>query len=349
MVAASLAAVTLVALPTVGGASRDASAPTVGLELFVHPGKGGGWSSHAIVGASAGASTPSVAGSKSGTVLLAERSKTGDVTVAEGSIFDAFTSVDLTSSLGAPTAAGRPIAWLSAAGVGSVWYRSALGDLVVASQTAPGGTWAVTDVSSSIGAPSLAGDPTVVAVGATGAAAYAITQLGTIARFAPPTTAMPVWTEVDPTSGVPISPPLTGDLAVFQAPDLPQATVLVAASQSGDLMELSDELAGPPAGVGPWHVTDLTAFGAPQVTGPISELDPREPVAAYATPSGELIALTLSSGLTSAPDAGFATADLTSASDLVGAAQAFPTLIDGSGGPALLERTVTGDLKLGSI
>lgn len=350
IVALFLVAVALVALPSAGAASSGASAAATGLELFVHPGLGGGWSSHAIAGVTAGASTPSVAGSKSGTVLIAQRSASGDVTVAEGSMFGAFSSMDLSSALSAPLAAGRPTAWISAGGAGSVWYRSALGDLIVASQALQGGAWTVTDVTTSIGAPSLAGDPTVVAVGATGVAAYAITALGTIARFAPPTTAMPVWTEDDPTNGLSIAPPLTGNLAVFRAPDLPQATVLLAASQSGDLMELSDELAGPPAAVGPWQVADLTALGAPAVTGPISALDKAgASVASYATSGGEVVALTLLSGLSTASHGGFTTVDLTTGSDLVGSAQAEPSVVDAPGGPSVLERTMTGDLLLASV
>jgi hypothetical protein len=333
-----------------GGAAevRRGAAP-IGLELFVHPARGGGWSSHAVVGAVAGQGAPSVAASRGGVVLVAQRTPTGDVTVAVGSTFGPFSSVDLTTAAGAPTTAGRPTAWVTSAGIGSVWYRSALGDLVVATQAARGGPWTVTDVTTTIGAPSLAGDPTVVATGARSVAAYAITQLGGIARFSPPTASMPVWTESDPTNGLPVSPPLRGNLAVLHAPDLTQATVLLAASASGDLVELSDELAGPPAGVGPWHATDLTALGAPQVSGPISAIDGTSPTAAYTTWGSDVVALALTSGLTSAPGGGFTTLDLTRGSDVVGAAGAAPTVVDVPGGTSVLERTMTGDLLAASI
>jgi hypothetical protein len=290
---------------------------------------------------------PSVAASKAGLVLVAQRSAAGDVTASEGSLLGAFSSVDLASTLGAPPAGGRPAAWVGPTGAASVWYRSALGDLVVASQAVRGGPWAVTDVTTATAGAQLAGDPTLAATGASTVAGYAVTVLGTIARFTPPT-ATTGWSESDLIGGLTIAPALAGSLAVLRAPDLPQATVLLASSQSGDLVELSDELAGPPAGVGPWTEADLTALGAPPVTGPISAIGGASPDATYATPSGDVVAFTLTSGLTSAPG-GFTTIDLTRTSDLEGAAHAAPIAVDGPDGPSVLERAMTGDLLLASL
>lgn len=350
VVAASVGAVALAAiLPTgLAVAARRAATPG-GLELFVHPAHGGGWSSHLVAGATAGAGTPSVATSRGGMVLIAQRTATGDVTVAEGSMFGAFSSVDLTSAHGAPTATGRPTAWVSASGAASVWYRTSLGDLEVATQPARGAAWTTTDVTISIGGSALAGDPTVVSSGTSSEVAYATTVSGTIARFSPPTVSIPLWRQTDPTGGLPLSQPLVGRVAVLRAPDLPQAVVFLAASTSGDLFELTDEVAGPPAGVGPWHAADLSALGAPQVDGTISAVGGTSPFAAYPTWGGDVIALTVTSGLSSAPGGGVTTLDLTRVSDVVGALHAEPSMVDGPGSAAVLERTMTGDLLLSSM
>jgi CHAP domain len=331
-------------VPAVAGASVRLSTPGTGLVLFVHPLHGGGWSSHPIDGAvAAGTGAPSVAATKGGEVVLAQRSSTGDVTVAEGSLFGAYLTVDLTSTLGAPAAAGRPVAFGGPGGAASVWYRTTTGDLEVVSQTSPGGTWTATDATQAVVGAPLGGDPTVVAQG-TSPVAYAVTATGTVVEYVPPSAATPVWTAVDPTSGL-LFPPLVGGLSVFAAPGVTTATVLLGEARSGDLVELTDETAGPPVAVGAWQSADLTALGAPAATGPLSTVGPSTPEATYTTWSGDVVALRLTTGLVG----GFEAEDLTRVSDLVGARGAEPSLVLSPAGPAVAERTLTGDLLIASV
>lgn len=340
--AAALAALGAVPVPAVAAGTRHA-APLTRLELFVHPAHGGGWSSHPIDGAVAGAGATSVAASKGGMVLLAQRTSTGDVSVSEGSVHGGFTSVDVTATLGVPSALGRPEAFVAATGAASVWYRTSLGDLEVVTQRWRGGPWTATDVTTSIGGAPLGGNPTVVADGA-GATGYAVTDDGAVAAFSSPTDGSPVWIESDPTGGLSY-PSLTGDVAVLQSPDPTAASILLARSTSGDVIELTDEVPGPPAAVGAWHASDLTELGAPGAHGPISAIGGTAPVAAYVTWSGHVEALTIASGLVG----DFTKVDLTDVSDLDGATGAEPIAVTGPAGPSVAVRAMTGDLLVASV
>jgi hypothetical protein len=309
----------------------------------VHPAHGGGWSSHDVEGVTVGVGTPSIAASKGGMVLIAQRTATGDVTVSEGSVYGAYTSVDTATTLGAPEALGQPAAFVSATGAASIWYRTSLGDLEVLTQTWRGAPWAATDVTTTIGGTPLSGDPTVVASGSS-AVGYAVTQNGAVAAFAPPAPGSPVWLQFDPTDGLAYSP-ITGSVAALQSPDASAAPILLAHSESGDVIELSDELAGPPPTVGPWHETDLTQLGAPAGVGRISAVGGAAPAATYTTWWGGVEALTFTSGLSG----GFTEVDLTSVSDVDAAQGAEPVAVAGPGGPSIAVRTVTGDLLMASI
>jgi hypothetical protein len=311
--------------------------------LFVHPAHGGAWSSHLIEGVTVGVGVPSIAASKGGMLLVAQRTATGDVTVSEGSLYGTYTSMDATATLGAPVALGQPEAFVSATGGASVWYRTSLGDLEVLTQPWRGASWFATDVTTTIGGTPLSGDPTVLASGS-GAVGYAVTQDGAVAAFRPPAPGSPVWLQSDPTDGLAYSP-VTGSVAVLQSPDASAATIFLAHSTSGDVIELSDELSGPPPTVGAWHTVDLTQLGAPAAVGSISALGGSAPAATYITWSGDVEALALSSGLTG----GFTKVDLTSVSDVDAAVGAEPIAVAGPGGPSVAVRTLTGDLLVASI
>jgi hypothetical protein len=309
----------------------------------VHAAHGGGWSSHPIEGVTAGAGAISVAATKGGMMYLAQRTATGDVTVSEGTVRGAYTSVDVTAAVGAPAALGRPDVFVDSTGAASVWYRTSLGDLEVLTQPRRDAPWTATDVTTSIGGTPLEGDPTVVA-DASSSIGYAVTQDGAIAVFSPPGSGSPVWTEADPTGGLAYAP-LAGGVAVLQSPDPTAATILLARSPSGEVIELSDELPGPPVTVGIWHAWDLTELGAPAAAGPISAVEGSAPAATYTSNVGDVEALSFTSGLVGA----YTTVDLTRASDLVGAAGAEPIAIAGPAGPSVALRTMTGDLLVASI
>jgi hypothetical protein len=326
----------------VAAVSRRA-APATGLELFVHPAHGGGWSSHLVEGVTAGVGTPSITASRAGMVLIAQRTATGDVTVSEGSLYGAYTTADATASLGAPAALGQPQAFVSPTGAASVWYRTSLGDLEVLSQPWRGAQWVATDVTTTIGGTPLGGDPTVVA-DATSAVGYAVTQDGAVAAYTPPGSGSSVWLQSDPTNGLAYSP-VTGSVVALQSPDGSAATILLGRTLAGDVIELSNELSGPPATVGAWHESDLTELGAPAAAGPISALGGVAPAATYVDWSGKVEALTVTSGL----GGGFSKVDLTQASDVDAATGAEPIAVDGPGGPSVAVRTLTGDLLLASI
>lgn len=308
----------------------------------MHPAHGGGWSSHLLDGVTAGGGAISVDASPGGMVLIAQRTSTGDVSASEGTVRGGFSTLDLTAALGVPRALGQPEAVVAATGAASVWYRTSLDDLEVVTQPRRGAAWSATDVTTSIGGTSLIGDPTVMAVGSA-MTGYALTQGGSVAAFSPPATGSPVWTESDPTGGVAYGP-LTGGVAVLASPDPSGAAILLARSGSGDLIELSDELQGPPATVGPWHALDLTSLGAPAAAGPISAVAGAAPSATYTTASGDVEALTLTSGL-----GAFTKVDLARTSDLEGATGAQPIAVTGPVGPSVALRTMTGDLLEASI
>jgi hypothetical protein len=322
-----------------GAAGKTTPGPPPRLILFVRA-PHGGWSAHPLTGVRAGVGAPSVA-ARGGEVLLAQRSQGGDVTVSAGSIAGAFTSTDLTSTLGAPVAAGRPVVFVGGDGAATVWYRTTTGSLEFATQRAGGAAWMLTDVTAATGSPALAGDPTVLAQGTT-EVAYAVTALGGVEEFEPPAVTGVAWSAIDPTQGL-VFPQLAGSLVVLHVPGMATATALVAPARSGDVLELSNELAGPPLAVGPWHATDLTALGAPSATGSLAG-GGDVPVVTYPTWSGHLVAMTLRSGL-DVPGA-FTSADLTDASGVIGARDALPSVVAGPGGPEILERSATGDLLL---
>ena len=345
VVALSCAAVVASAVNGVAAgaaATRDAPTAPLGLELFVHPAHGGGWSSHAISGATAGVGAPAVAASKGGMVLIAERTGAGDVTVAEGSVSGPFTTVDL-ASLGAPTATGRPTAWVGPSGASSVWYRTSLGDLEVATQTARGREWTTTDVTTVTGGMPIAGNPTVVPAGATGMAGFAVTEGGGIAEFAPPTTGTLTWSQTDPTNGLAMpTGPLTGSVAVLHPAGLSAGVDFLAATSAGDLVEVSDVHPGP--SIGTWHTSDLTQSGfAPSVVGAVGAIGGTPPDAAYTTWSGDVEVASVQ------PSGAVSVTALTRASDLSGAKGAEASVIVGPGGPSVAERSMTGDVLVASI
>jgi len=343
--AVSVAALALaaVALPAVAGASARGGAGAPGtLELFVHPRGGGAWSSRALTGVPAGVGAPSVVASRGGALAVAERLASGDVLVAQGRLAGPFTTTDLTVATGAPPAVGGPVASVASDGTVSVWYRTSLDHLEVVTQVTPRGGFVAADVTQATGTAPLLGDPSVATLhGAqTG---YAVTMPGTVTAFTPPAEGAP-WGARDPTGGLSY-PPLAGGVAVFAAPGLPAATVLLGIEPTGDLLELTDGAAGRPPTVGAWTATDLTAIGVPAPLGPLESAGGTLPDAAYRTWGGDVVALTLTAAIPGA----VSFEDLTRVSDLVGARGALPAVLDAPGGPAVGERTMTGDLQLATI
>jgi len=79
--------------------------------------------------------------------------------------------------------------------------------------------------------------------------------------------------------------------------------------------------------------------------GPLESAGGTLPDAAYRTWGGDVVALTLTAGIPGA----VSFEDLTRVSDLVGARGALPAVLDAPGGPAVGERTMTGDLQLATI
>ena len=329
-------------LALAGGDAAAAPAPAPLLELFVHPANGGGWSAQPIAVRLAGTASPSVAAGH-GMLALVGVGLTGDVSVSIGTLSGAFATVDL-AAVGAPPAVGRPAVWVSARGIVEVWYRTATGDLEVASRTAAG-TWSALDVTAAIHAPSLAGDPSVAASSPTAATAYAVTSTGAVVSFADPAGTPTGWSATTPTSGV-AAPPLSGTVDALAAPGMPGATVLLGTTTAGDVVEESDEVAGPPVGVGKWHATDLTATGhVPAAAGDLPPTTSSEPGVAYRTWSGDVVALTLSTGL----PGGTVPTDLTSSWSAYPAQGAVPELVVGPLGPVVAIRSITGDVLLMSV
>ena len=324
------------------GAVTPHGAPPVPFEVFVHPTHGGAWSAHAAVGAldRAGPVAPSVASSRNGEIVIVQRTLTGGVEVSEGTLFGHFTSADLTSSFDAPDAVGRPAVWVGTGGQIAVWYRTTSGHLEVASQATRGRAWTGADVTALTGSEILGGDPSVLSGGTFPGVGYAVTASGGLASFGT-TGAGESWVAADPTNGLSF-PQLAGPVSVFRAPGLPQATVILGTTTYGDVLELSDELAGPLNAIGPWHASDLTQLGAPGTPGPLVAAGGSVPDATYRAWSGDVIALRLSSGL----DGGFTTSDLTSRTELQVDSTAVPTLVMGPQGLEVAARTMTGDLTV---
>jgi hypothetical protein len=324
------------------GAVSGPRAPEAPFEVFVHPLHGGGWSAHAAAGAwdLDGAVAPSVAASKHGELVIAQRTLTGDVEVSEGTLFGHFTSVDLTTSLDLPGAVGRPSVWVGTSGEVAVWYRSRSRHLEVASQTSAGGAWTGDDVTALTGGSLLSGDPAVLAGGTFPGIGYAVTATGGVESFAT-TGPLASWVASDLTDGLSF-PPLEGPVSVFRAPGMPAATVLLGTTSYGDVLELSNELAGPLDAVGPWQASDLTELGAPAAPGPLMAIGGSLPDATYRTWSGDVIALRLTSGL----NGGFSTSDLSVRTELQVDPRAVPTVVIGPSGPEVAARTLTGDLTV---
>lgn len=311
-------------------------------EVFVHPAHGGAWSAHVAVGTTdlQGAAAPSVTSSKNGELVIVQRTLSGHVEVAEGTLFGHFTSVDLTSSVAAPLAVGRATVWAGSHGQTAVWYRTSSGHLEVVSQAVQGGAWTTTDVTALTGGELLGGDPTVPAGGSDPGVGYAVTAMGGLASFRP-AGASGAWVQSDLTNGLSF-PQLVGPVSVFRAPGMPPATVLLGTTSYGDVLELSNELAGPLDAVGPWHASDLTQLGAPGTSGPVVAVGGSVPDATYRTWSGDVVALRLTSGLTG----GFSTSDLTVRTELEVDANAIPSIVVGPHGPEVAARTMTGDLTM---
>ncbi len=325
------------------GDAVAAGAPAPLLELFVHPAHGGGWSARPIDVRLAGTAAPSVAAGR-GLLALGGVGPTGDVSVSVGTLSGTFTTADLGAVAGAPPAAGRPAVWVSAQGLVEVWYRTATGDLEVATRTI-GGAWSALDVTAVVHAPSLAGDPAVIASGPTTATAYAVASAGEVVSFADPAGTPTGWSATTQTSGS-AAPALSGTVDVLAAPGAPGATVLLGTTATGDVVEESDEVAGPPAGVGKWRAIDLTATGhVPAAAGGLAPTTPSQPEVAYRTWSGDVVALTLSTGL----PGGTVATDLASTWATYPAQGAVPTLAVGPLGPLVAIRSITGDLVLMSV
>ena len=309
------------------------------VEVFMHPQHSGAWTAHRLAGVVAGVGAPSVAATTGGDLVLAQRAIGGDVTEAVGAPTGRLTTTDLATAAGAPAAVGRVVVDTSA-GI-SVWYRTAVGDLEVVHRPAGGGGWLATDVSASAGAGPIAGDPTVVPARAGSPVAYAATAAGGIAAFSAPTTPSGTWVESDPTGGL-VTPPLAGSIGVPGAFGATWATVLLATTTSGHVVELSNQLPGPFAAIGPWHQSDLTALGAPRASGELRTAARGSGLAAYISSNGDLIELALATGL---PD-GFTTTDLTRTADAAPAPGAVPALVEGPAGEAVAVRTTLGDVTL---
>ena len=336
--ACGVSLLSLLASAGASGAVAHRGAAPVPLELFVHPTHRGAWSAHAAVGVTAqqGSAAPTIAAS-GGELVIAQRAADGDVLVAEGSLFGHFVSVDL-ASLGAPAGVDRPAVWTGSAGRVAVWYRTSSGHLVVATQLVRGGAWTAEDVTASTGGKPIGGDVTVLAGGRFPGVGFAVTVDDGVASFDMTSGG---WVQSDPTSGLSFAG-LVGPVSVFRAPGMPQATVILGASPYGDVIELSDELAGPLNAVGPWRESDLTLLGAPGVAVSLGFAGGSVPDATYRSWGGDVIVLHLTSGL----DGGFTTSDLTVRTELEVDPTAVPTVIAGPGGPSVAARTQTGDLTV---
>jgi hypothetical protein len=324
-----------------GGDSGAASKP-VALDLFVHPGHGGGWTSHVVDGVAAGIGPPSLV-AIGGEVVLAEQGTNDDVVVAEGSLFGAFVADDLTATIAAPQAAGPPVASRTASGAIWLWYRTTSGDLELAVQASKGAPWSLTDVTSITGGPELAGDPFIVGSGSQTPTAYAVVTGGIVDGFVPPRTRSGSWVQGDPTGGLGY-PALTGNVAVFRAPGAPAATVVLGTALDGDMIELSNELQEPFEAIGPWRANDLTALGAPGASGPISAFGGAVPDATYDA-WGSVEELTLTSGLAS----GFTMQNLSNGDQLWPPSPLAPTLVHTPSGPMVAQPATTGDLMLSGV
>jgi hypothetical protein len=340
-VLAALLGAAMVASAVSGVESAGATLPPRGLVMFIHPGTGGGWSSHALDGVNAGSSPPSVA-SIGGELLLALRADDGDLSVAEGTLLGSFTSVDLTTTIAAPQAAGPPVVTTSAGSI-SVWYRTTLGDLEVATQATTSAPWSLVDVTTLTGGPTLLGDPSVAKWGSASPTAYAVVTGGIVEQFVPPQGALGAWQQSDPTSGL-VYPALSGEVSVFEAPGAPAATVVLGVAPGGDVVELSDEQATPHGSIGPWQYSDLSVLGAPAASSPISAIGGSTRFATYSSWGSDEV-LSLTSGLPS----GFKVQNLSEVDQLWPTSDVAPTLVAMPHGFSVAAPTSTGDLLLVAI
>lgn len=337
-----LSILTLVVPAALWQSSSAAASPRAGaLEVFVHPLHGGTWTSHRLHGIGAvGTPAPSAASTPSGSLVVVQRTASGDVIVASGPAAGAMSFVDLASTAGAPPATGRPQVTVAPSGALSVWYRTASGDLESATAASLGASWSLVDVTVATSTGTLGADPTVATSGSS-TSAYAITGTGTLVRFSPPASPAGSWTATDPTGGLSY-PALVGPVGVLNAPGDPRATLLIAASATGDLIELSNQLDSPYPAVGPWHLTDLTALGAPPVGGGLAAAPGATPLAAYVSNYGNLIDVVFSSGL----PGGFRVTNLTLAADALPASGSTPSVLPAPVGPAVEFRTMLGDVQV---
>lgn len=319
-------------------AATAAVPPPVALDLFIHPGHGGGWSSHVLDGVVAGEATPSIA-ADGPRIVLSDEAIGGDVVVATGTLFGAFTTVDLSATDGVPQAQGAPVVHLGPGAATSIWYVAATGDLEVLTAPTPEGPYSATDVTEATGSPQPVGSPFVQGEGAA-AVGYAVVDGGGLREFVPPQ-GTAGWSAIDPTDGL-VYPALAGSVAVFAAPSDPGATVVLAPAATGDVLELTDEAATPEAPVEPWRVIDLSVRGAPDASGPIAAQSGGAPLAAYSSYDGTE-AISLSSGLP-----GGASFDaLSSTDDLWPSSPYAPTVVGMPGGTAAVAApSSTGDLLL---
>lgn len=341
---ARLAAFLVAVLVGVGVATvppAGASAPVRGLDLFVHPGVGGGWASHTIVGVTAGASVPALT-AVGGDVVLAQEAEGGDLVVADGTLWGPFTESDLSQTDGAPQAIAAPAA-VSVAGAVWVVYRTSTGDLEAAERARGSSSWTLTDVTTATGGPELAGNPFAMAT-PSGPAVFAVATGGVLEEFLGPLAPAGTWVAVPV---VPTSCPLlaAADVAAFTAPDTPAATVVLAVGSGGDLVELSDDATSPAGTVGSWVCTDLSQLGAaPQVSGELSAIGGTTPYAAYGS-WGQVEAATVTSGL----PGGVHVQGLSSVDDLWPSSPFAPTVVEAPGGPEVAQPSTERNLLLEQI
>ena len=254
---------------------------------------------------------------------------------------------------GVPAGVGAPSVVASRGGALAVAERLASGDVLVA-QGRLAGPFTTTDLTVATGAPPAVGGP-VASVASDGTVSVwyrtSLDHLEVVTQVTP--RGGFVAADVTQATG---TAPLLGDPSVatlhgaqtgyaVTVPGLPAATVLLGIEPTGDLLELTDGAAGRPPKVGAWTATDLTAIGVPAPLGPLESAGGTLPDTAYRTWGGDVVALTLTAGIPGA----VSFEDLTRVSDLVGARGALPAVLDAPGGPAVGERTMTGDLQLATI
>ncbi len=336
----ALVVTSLVASAAVAVTPAAASAAPLPLDLFVHPGSGGGWASHTIVGVNAGVSPPALA-AVGGDLVLAQEASGGDLVVADGTLAGPFTATDLTQADAAPSMAGRPAA-LSEAGAIWAFYRTTTGDLESAVRPRGASTWTLTDVTTATGAPPLVGNPFAMGT-PSGPAVFSVVEGGALEAFTAPQGSAGTWSAVS-LSATPC--PLLGadSVAAFAAPDTPAATVVLGEATNGDLVEFTDDVAVPAGTVGAWRCADLSSGGAPALSGQLSAIGGAVPYAAYGS-WGSVEAVTVTSGLAG----GVHVEGLSSVDDLWPTSPFAPSIVEAPGGPEVAQPSTEHDLLLAQI